>query len=796
MYKDSSCRSSTQPTPPKATPETAINTTTTASDTDANTVVTTTSTTTTTATSAEPTASAQHSEAERNASLKGHASKSVDDHTTAAAAVSERSASSEPTTINTASAAASTTHNSLSSNSNTPITLSLAAEHLEAEYYQLSCASDCSVSSTSSSGANTSCSGSDDSDENSEVYTFRARPAFPAHLLYSASKRRAKLRREHAPGECHIASALDADSRRGSAVSGLSNATGVSGGSSSRRHRHKHHTSISADVRVLRKIGYIASRVRFLAKIYGDFKLINPYSPAKQRKQLQDILLRHSIPDTDRKGAAAASGYRTKNATTAYDSATVGAATAAAAHTTHTAAATDLASQRNTTPDSALTSSAQAVVSACVQETQVPHAEEETALSSLEDDDEEETSATFTAATVRRKSSVLVTGGDENLTAQHSLAVLEELLVQLYEQRQHRITVIRRRQQSRRGSKRGNGKIAANCKQQSAPQPQQLIIMSGGSAVGTESNVGQQLLRADAVDIEQQTNLRNANNLYNSSDIAADNSSVVSASASAAQLQSSATAGVSVNIANTASSQAKQKPPQAQQQRSYSNAFLQPFSIGGGCMDRRRRASDCSTHPSSQQLLQQQLLSNQLQVTLKNNNYTIGGGKFPYHRGSCGGAGEHLLAANSIANRSTIILSKSCSNVEGAPTAHTGVVGGVGSGGNANVSRKLSLGGQVDAANNGNLVSPAALTPSPTAKQPQLAATHTTSPQAQSQQQQQPTAGGPGSNGNNEYNIVQLNNTIIQCHFNDEDFRALVKDLKRKVEYTERMNWLCEYQRK
>ncbi|EDX01499.2 uncharacterized protein Dyak_GE16197 [Drosophila yakuba] len=48
-----------------------------------------------------------------------------------------------------------------------------------------------------------------------------------------------------------------------------------------------------------------------------------------------------------------------------------------------------------------------------------------------------------------------------------------------------------------------------------------------------------------------------------------------------------------------------------------------------------------------------------------------------------------------------------------------------------------------------------------------------------------------GNNGNNEYSILQLNNTIIQCHFNDDDFRALVKDLKRKVEYTERMNWLC-----
>lgn len=41
--------------------------------------------------------------------------------------------------------------------------------------------------------------------------------------------------------------------------------------------------------------------------------------------------------------------------------------------------------------------------------------------------------------------------------------------------------------------------------------------------------------------------------------------------------------------------------------------------------------------------------------------------------------------------------------------------------------------------------------------------------------------------------LVKLKNTIIQCQFDKDDINAIILDLKRKVEYTERMNWLCEY---
>uniref|UniRef100_W8AM73 Uncharacterized protein n=1 Tax=Ceratitis capitata TaxID=7213 RepID=W8AM73_CERCA len=765
MYKDSSCRSSPQPTPPKVTPTTTAITATAEAASDNNTVdaqasskesiAITTTTKSTTATTKTLTAESTASDRD-NKTGQAAANKCDDSTPSAATTYTEPESPTDEFTVSASTIAAtriietspatatSAPHLSNSTSTgtgtgNTPITLSLAAEHLEAaEYYQLSCASDCSVSSSTSlsSAANTSCgsSASDDSDENSEVYTFRARPAFPAHVLQSAPKRRAHWRREHAHAELSV----DVDSRRGSAVSGWSGVTGVSGGGGSssgqRRRHHAQHASVSADVRALRKIGYIASRVRFLAKIYGDFKLVNPYSPAKQRKQLQDILLRHSIPETDRKGAAAASGYRKKRETTA-----------------HTVTGTPPISQRSLTPDSSLASSSCKAEVGVTRITRAPRAEEEPTLSSFEDDDEavveniaedvedaeeeeEETSATFTAGTVRRKSSVLATSATAyDATRARSLAVLEELLVQFYEQRQHRITVIRRRHLSRRGSStRGNGKIAGS-NSATAQQPQHLIIMSGGSAVSTDSNASQHLMHTNAPnDVEQQTNLRNANNLYNNSDATAE---------LVQQGSGSGTPSVASNISSQTKQKSTQPPPppqqhQHQQQRSYSNAFLQPpFSgIGGGCMDRRRRASDCSAHPSSQQLLQQQLLSNQLQVTLKNNNFTVGGGKFPYHRGSCGGAGEHLLAANTIANRSTIILSKSCSNVEGVPT--TAAVAATAAALYGDSTRKFSLGGHVDAPSNGNLVSSPALTPSPTAKQP-----YTTSSQSQQQQQQQSASG-------------------------------------------------------
>lgn len=134
----------------------------------------------------------------------------------------------------------------------------------------------------------------------------------------------------------------------------------------------------------------------------------------------------------------------------------------------------------------------------------------------------------------------------------------------------------------------------------------------------------------------------------------------------------------------------------------------------------------------------------------------------PVHRGSCGATGEHLLAANSIAKKSTIILSKSCSNVDGG--------GGGGGNGCASLYPKQGpLNGEGGmGANVATLLMPDSSGGSVSG-----------------------AVGGAGNNGNSEFSVVQMNNTIIQCHFSDDDFRALVKDLKRKVEYTERTNWLC-----
>ncbi|XP_055854234.1 high affinity cGMP-specific 3',5'-cyclic phosphodiesterase 9A isoform X1 [Episyrphus balteatus] len=127
----------------------------------------------------------------------------------------------------------------------------------------------------------------------------------------------------------------------------------------------------------------------------------------------------------------------------------------------------------------------------------------------------------------------------------------------------------------------------------------------------------------------------------------------------------------------------------------------------------------------------------------------------PVHRGSCGATGEHLLAANSIAKKSTIILSKSCSNVDAG--------GGTGNGCASLYPKQGPL--------NGEGANVAALADSTGGSV---------------------VGGSAGNNGNSEFSVVQMNNTIIQCHFSDDDFRALVKDLKRKVEYTERTNWLCK----
>lgn len=53
------------------------------------------------------------------------------------------------------------------------------------------------------------------------------------------------------------------------------------------------------------------------------------------------------------------------------------------------------------------------------------------------------------------------------------------------------------------------------------------------------------------------------------------------------------------------------------------------------------------------------------------------------------------------------------------------------------------------------------------------------------------------SNNNNSGSTINNNNSTRRrsspSTMNEEEIKALVKELKRKIEYTERMNWLCEY---
>ncbi|XP_037929197.1 high affinity cGMP-specific 3',5'-cyclic phosphodiesterase 9A-like [Teleopsis dalmanni] len=414
---------------------------------------------------------------------------------------------------------------------------------------------------------------------------------------------------------------------------------------------------VNSDVRLLNKIGFIASRVRFLSKIYGDFRLINPYSPAKQRKQIREIQLKHSIIDT----------FKEISSTEKLDT------------------------QQSLTPLSSAASSY------CYLPTE----------SSYEDD------TIITASKLPCQPS----------TTAKSILLLEDLLIQFYEDRKSKITVIGNRHSRRNSSVAVDANINSN--------RNHLIIMSSKTASSSVEPL---------VSLGNDNEDDDSGNTYGGTDL---------------------TENIKFQTKNSIVIKANTTLPSQQQQQRY-NTFLQPSS---GVEDnlRRRRASDCSTHPG-------QALSTQLQISLKNNNCT----KFPFHRGSCGAAGEHLLAANSIANRSTIILSKSCSNVDGtnkdglnsafyksSDFQHKGF----------DVIESSSVGGGGAGAGGGG--GGGGGTPSGTG----TAATG---------------SGITANNGNNEYSIIQLNNTIIRCHFNDDDFRALVKDLKRKVEYTERMNWLCE----
>ncbi|XP_013100552.2 high affinity cGMP-specific 3',5'-cyclic phosphodiesterase 9A [Stomoxys calcitrans] len=449
--------------------------------------------------------------------------------------------------------------------------------------------------------------------------------------------------------------------------------TGVGGPCATRRHKRSANTTAAStqryhsnsDVRILRKIGYIASRVRFLARIYSDFKLVNPYTPAKQRRLLQYILLKHSIIDPDKELAKAAEAGNK--------------------------------SRPSTTPSVTSASSCSGL----------PQTE-----SSFEDDS--------VTGTVRRKSSTSV-------TASASILLLEDLLVQLYEDRRNKLTLIRRRRSRRSSAGATTAKTPLN----------QLIIMSSKT---TSSSV-ERLLQLDNED-------EGGGGSSGGGGGGGGGQSSIGGGASDGGSTERLTKGNHIYNANITTSSSQQ---QQQQQQRNSSIFLQPLAASGDDNLRRRRASDCTPHPC-------QPLGNQLQITLKNNNCT----KLPLHRGSCGAAGDHLLAANSIANRQTLILSKSCGNVDAGVGNSNPALYGSGDlrGNNTGVSSMVGGNGSLTATGTGGGTS---------------------------------CALGMGPiNGNNEYSIVQLNNTIIQCHFNDDDFRALVKDLKRKVEYTERMNWLCK----
>lgn len=121
------------------------------------------------------------------------------------------------------------------------------------------------------------------------------------------------------------------------------------------------------------------------------------------------------------------------------------------------------------------------------------------------------------------------------------------------------------------------------------------------------------------------------------------------------------------------------------------------------------------------------------------------------HRGSVG-----LLPNDTIGRKSTIILSKSCSNVDGSISPlYTSSNGSKSASGFVKKSEYESFLKK----KNGKAIEISTRDGS---------FDHSTA-------------------------LVKLKNTIIQCQFDRDDINAIIIDLKRKVEYTERMNWLCEY---
>lgn len=287
---------------------------------------------------------------------------------------------------------------------------------------------------------------------------------------------------------------------------------------------------------------------------------------------------------------------------------------------------------------------------------------------------------------------------------------------------------------------------------------------SASASISKHNNNSQSQTQSNSNSNISNSSISNGQSLTMSTSMSNMVEATAAAAAAAAATAAVAGGGGGGGVSDTPSSSAAPATATSQHQSRALATYLQPSSTLDGDNPRRRRASDCSAVQAAA------AISNQLHcITLKNNNCTAAAaaGKLPFHRGSCGAAGEHLLAANSIANRATIILSKSCSNVDGDTTA--GTINA------ANVANKLRASATDIESNSVSALNGARDAMATIANAAAAAASNN------------------GNNGNNEYSILQLNNTIIQCHFNDDDFRALVKDLKRKVEYTERMNWLCEY---
>ncbi|ALC49267.1 Pde9 [Drosophila busckii] len=506
-------------------------------------------------------------------------------------------------------------------------------------------------------------------------------------------------------------------------------------------------SALNADVRLLRTIGYIASRVRCLAKYYGDFHLHNPYSARRQRRQLQEILLKHSIFDPGRE--------RERALLLAAAAVAVG---AAATLTTTTLTTTVTRSQ---------SCGSNLGIASCVEQPidqQQQH--RQVLLLNVDSDDEEQqqvqeeelelliaittaTAATTTATTtntaatiVRRNKSSnssasvsaiasaeasgsgsgsgLSSSSDSLAIAATPIALLEELLIQFYEdqdqeQNSSKLTVIR---------------------QQLAARSDNLNNNNNGRGSGSNNNNNN--------NIQEEENGSSRSASTHSLTMSASHSNNMVETTTVATTTTTATATIAVDAPSSSSSRA---------------FLLQPAQDPD--TPRRRRASDCSAVQAANQ---------QLHITLKNNNCAN-----KLHRGSCGGAGEHLLAANSIANRATIILSKSCSNVDGDATASLNLSLSSDAGGVAGLNLQLRASAtDLESNSNGGGGGGAAAAALNGAREAITSI----------------AAAASNGNGNNEYSILQLNNTIIQCHFNDDDFRALVKDLKRKVEYTERMNWL------